>query len=206
MSDAGVAVVAGSAAAVATGGNSRNRWNARGVAAAADVATASGDAGELAHAEEPFAWLWARRRASEDAAKLEAAAATLSKPAAADRRGAGPRALEGGMGAGATTGSAFAPEAAPRRGAPAPGTPKPPGRTLAQPYRSSVLQGAGEDLCSRGDAEATGAAPAPGLSAEAAYLYRFAQEAFAALMEREPDPIEAAERAAVAGLEGPAGT
>jgi hypothetical protein len=37
-------------------------------------------------------------------------------------------------------------------------------------------------------------------------LYRFAQEAFAALMEREPDPIEAEERAAVAGLEGPVGT
>jgi hypothetical protein len=57
MSDAGVAVVAGCAAAVATGGNSRNRWNARGVAAAADVATASGDAGEREHAEESFAWL-----------------------------------------------------------------------------------------------------------------------------------------------------
>jgi hypothetical protein len=82
MSDAGVAVVAGSAAAVATGGNSRNRWNARGVAAAADVATASGDAGEREHAEEPFAWLWARRPASKDAAKLEAATATLPIEAA----------------------------------------------------------------------------------------------------------------------------
>ncbi len=199
MSDAGVAVVAGSAAAVATGGNSRDQRTARGFAAVADVAAASGEAGEQARAAEPFARLWARRRASEDAAKLEAAAATLSKPAAAVRRGAGPQALEGGMGAGATTAPAFAPEAAPRRGAPAPGTPKPPGRALAQPYRSSVLQGAGEDLCSRGDAEATAAAPAPGLSAEAAYFCRFAQEAFAALVEREPDPIEAAERTAVAG-------
>ena len=205
MSDAGVAV-AGQAVAVATGGNSRDRRSVKGVAAAADVATASGDAGEREHAAEPFAWLWARRRASEDAAKPEAAAATLPKPAAAVRHGTGPRALEGGMGAGAATAPVVAPEAAPRRGAPAPGTPNPPVRPVAQPYRSSVLQGAVEDLCSRGDAEATGAAPAPGLSAEAAYFYRFAQEAFAALMEREPDPIEAEERAAVAGLEGPAGT
>ena len=205
MSNASVAV-AGQATTVATGGNSRERRNARGVAAVADVATASGDAGERAHAAEPFAWLWARRRASDDAAKPEAAAATLPKPAAADRQDAGQRALEDSMGAGATTASDLDPDAVRRHGAPARGTPNPPGRTLAQPYRSSVLQGAGEDLCSRGDAEATDAAPAEGLSAEAAFLLRFAQEAFAALVEREPDPIEAAERAAVAGLEGPVGT
>jgi hypothetical protein len=205
MSNASVAV-AGSAAAVATGGNSRERRNASGVAAVADVATASGDAGERAHAAEPFAWLWARRREAEDAANPEAATTTLPEPAAADRQGAGPRALEGGIGAGAATASTLDPEAAPRHRAPAHETPNPPGRALAKPFCSSVLQGAGEDLCSRGDAEATAAAPVPGLSADAAYLLRFAQEAFAALVERESDPIEAEERAAVAGLGGPAGT
>jgi hypothetical protein len=37
------------------------------------------------------------------------------------------------------------------------------------------------------------------VAARAAALLRFAQEAFVALSEREPDPIEEAERAAVFG-------
>ncbi len=207
MSGAGMAVVASSAAAVATGGNGRGRRNTGCVTAVADVATASGDGGERAHAAEPFAWLWARRRAAEDAAKLEAATTTLSEPAAADRHGAGQRAMGDNSGAGATTASAFDPEAAPRPETPAHGTPNPVGRALVEPHRPSVLQGAGEGVRFWDEAEATAAAPAPSLPADAAFLYRFAREAFAVLVEREPDPIEAQERAAVAaGLEGPAGT
>ena len=52
---------------------------------------------------------------------------------------------------------------------------------------------------------ATAAPAAPGLSAEAAFLLRFAEEAYAALVEREPDPIEAGERAAVAAGDGAGG-
>jgi hypothetical protein len=42
-------------------------------------------------------------------------------------------------------------------------------------------------------------APLDAIAARAAALLRFAEEAFAALSEREPDPIEEAERAAVFG-------
>jgi hypothetical protein len=78
MSNAGAAVVAGAAAAVATGGNGRSPRIASGVAAVAPVAAASGDGGERASAAEPFAWLWARRRGGEEvAAEVEARAAYL---------------------------------------------------------------------------------------------------------------------------------
>ncbi len=78
MSNAGEAIVAGAAAAVATGGNGRSPRIASGVATVAPVAAASGDAGERASAAEPFAWLWARRRGGEEvAAEVEARAAYL---------------------------------------------------------------------------------------------------------------------------------
>jgi hypothetical protein len=59
MSDAGATVVAGAAAAVATGGNGASPRIASGVAAVARVAAARGDGGERPSAAEPFAWLWA---------------------------------------------------------------------------------------------------------------------------------------------------
>jgi hypothetical protein len=78
MTDAGAAVVAGAAAAVATGGNGGSPRIASGVAAVVRVAAASGDGGEWASAAEPFAWLWARRRGGKEvAAEVEARAAYL---------------------------------------------------------------------------------------------------------------------------------
>jgi hypothetical protein len=43
-------------------------------------------------------------------------------------------------------------------------------------------------------------APSDAVAARAEALLRFAEEAYAALLEREPDPIEDAERAAVFGV------
>jgi hypothetical protein len=55
--------------------------------------------------------------------------------------------------------------------------------------------GAGRSLVYEAEAVAT-APQAPVLTPHAAYLLRFAEEAYAALVDREPDPVEAEERAA----------
>jgi hypothetical protein len=62
------------------------------------------------------------------------------------------------------------------------------------------LAGLGGGLSSVCEAEATVAAPsAPVLTPHAAHLLRFAEEAYAALVEREPDPVEAEGDAAAYG-------
>ncbi len=79
----------------------------------------------------------------------------------------------------------------------APTSPKAPNPTGEAARGLGGLAGLGGERSSVCGAEAAAAAPsAPALTPHAAYLLRFAEEAYAALVEREPDPVEAEERAA----------
>ncbi len=81
-----------------------------------------------------------------------------------------------------------------RAGALAPNPPKAPNPAADA---APCLGGLGRGGVPAGEAEAAAAAsPAPVLTPEAAYLLHFAEEAYAALVEREPDPIEAEGNAA----------
>ena len=79
----------------------------------------------------------------------------------------------------------------------APHAPKAPNPTGDAAHGLGGLAGLGGGLSSVCEAEAAAAAPsAPVLTPHAAYLLRFAEEAYAALAEQEPDPVETEERAA----------
>ncbi len=79
----------------------------------------------------------------------------------------------------------------------APTAPKAPNPAGEAEHGLGGLAGLGGGPSPVCEAEAAAAAPsAPVLTPHAAYLLRFAEEAYAALAEREPDPVEAEERAA----------
>jgi hypothetical protein len=86
----------------------------------------------------------------------------------------------------------------------APNPPRAPNPSDDAPICLGGLGGSARGRSPAGGAEGAAAtSPIPVLTAEAAYLLRFAEEACAALVRREPDPIGAEERAAAAaGLEG----